>query len=61
MTPPIDLCQLQHFPLERAYLCLDETCRSVCNSPCICPACAGTSLMSLAVVLNRATEKEGAA
>lgn len=47
MTSPM----LQHIPLKSAYLCQD--CDSVGNSATRCPACASTSLMNLASVLNR--------
>lgn len=42
---------LQHIPLDSAYLCAD--CHMVSNSSLRCPACAGESIMGLAGVLNR--------
>jgi hypothetical protein len=47
MTSPL----MQHIPLTSAYLCQD--CDCVGNSSTQCPACASTSLLGLACVLNR--------
>lgn len=52
----IDTEAVQHFPLQRAVICID--CESVTNAMHDCPACGGTSLLSLSRVLNR-TEIEG--
>jgi hypothetical protein len=52
------MAQLVHFPLEDAYLCADLQCRSVGNSANWCPACAGTTLQSLAKILNRQTAQQ---
>lgn len=42
---------MQHIPLRTAYLCQD--CNSIGNNAHDCPACASSSLMSLACVLDR--------
>ena len=42
--------RLQHFPLERAYLC--EDCKSVGNSAKACPACASEAVLCLAGALS---------
>jgi RNA polymerase subunit RPABC4/transcription elongation factor Spt4 len=42
---------LDHFPLNRAYLCQD--CNAVGNNAMNCPACASTVLLGLAGVLDR--------
>lgn len=41
---------LTHFPLSEAYLCAD--CHAVGNCAMTCPACASTSVLSLATVLD---------
>ena len=46
---------LQHIPLTGAYLCQD--CNSVGNCAMNCPACASTTLLGLAGVLNREEEE----
>ncbi len=47
MTSPL----MQHIPLASAYLCQDCDCVGKCSTQC--PACASTSLLGLACVLNR--------
>ena len=42
---------MQHIPLKSSYLCSD--CEAVGNCSTKCPACAGESVMNMAVVLNR--------
>lgn len=44
------IAEVQHIPLERCYLCAD--CQSVGNCSTGCPACASSSVMNLAAVLN---------
>ena len=46
--------ELDHIPLEAAYLCAD--CDAISNCAMRCPACAGESLLSVAQVLNRYEE-----
>jgi hypothetical protein len=48
-------CNLEHFPIQFAYLCQD--CNSIGNCPEQCPACASHALMSLSAVLNREAEQ----
>lgn len=47
----MQIAELQHIPLERAFLCLD--CASIGNSSAWCPACASQNIHSLAQVLDR--------
>jgi hypothetical protein len=42
---------LQHIPLQFAYLCAD--CHAIGNHARICPACSSGAVLSLATVLNR--------
>ena len=48
--------KLNHFPLNRAYLCQD--CNEVGNDATHCPACASQALMGLAQVFDRAEAKQ---
>lgn len=57
MTP---LQELQHFPLERAWLCAQDDCRTVSNSRGICPKCGGASGEYIVRWLDRLTRNEGA-
>lgn len=52
MTP---ISQLDHIPLQAAYLCSD--CNAIGNNAVQCPACASRALFNVAGVLNRTEEK----
>lgn len=48
--------EMDAIPLQHAQLCLD--CEVICGWRVMCPQCGGSSLLPLAKVLNRSTERE---
>jgi hypothetical protein len=50
------IATMQHIPLASAYLC--PNCSCIGNYSKECPACASTSLLCLANVLDRAPEED---
>lgn len=54
------LRELQHFPLDRAWLCAEMDCRTVSNGGGICPRCGGASGEYIVKWLDRLLTNEGA-
>lgn len=51
ISEPIFDSKIDHFPLNRAYLCSD--CETVTNSPNQCPSCTSENLYPIIKFLNR--------
>ena len=50
---------MHHIPLKAAFLCVD--CESLGSCSTACPCCSSRALLSLAGVLNRASDQPSSA